>query len=289
MAKQTFGGDDDQGGAASGEQSKKRINLFKFASRPDMNIRDTFWAIIRVYAAKKDMKNDIKIFNSSRVPLMRIALTILGNPQSAYHGLSVNFTSLYSIMMMLDGGWKEEFREFIRTIYIEKKGQQAIATALRKLLAQKQYKDQITSYFKVMIGSLDDVESVLAYIHQIKDRELVESLKKEIMIIAKNDVGISQINAMNCVFLLKEQSEVQALLAQLLMHWDETTREHAAFLLRNTVNNDALKFAKSQVSVEANPKIKKMLEDIIKKNNASQKQKQQKPEGADDGINQNPS
>jgi hypothetical protein len=263
------------GDESGGELPKKRYDLEKYASRPDINIRDTFWAIMAAYATRKNMKNDIRIFSSSKVALMKIALSILKNPESAYYGLSLTFTVLYTLMMMLDGEWVEEFKEFLNIAYREKTGLNTIVRALKKLSANHEYVEQLIRYFRSMILSPEYVESALFYINEMKTRAIVEGMKKEIMIIARNDVDITQRNAMSCLSLIKDEQDVLTLLAQLLAHWDAETRKHAAILLKDAVSDDVLKIAKAQFDVENNLEVKKLLSRIIKRN---LKEKEQKDE-----------
>ncbi len=264
MPKYTHDAGDDKGGGK--EPVKKHLNLDKYSSGPDMNIRDSFWAIMAAYATKKNMKNEVKIFSHSKVALSRIAISILENPESAYRGLSPNFVSLYTLMMMLDGEWSDEFKEFLCKIYTENISYRKIVRALKKLLAQKDYREQIINYFRDMIYSPQCSEATLAYMSEIKDKPLVESMKKELIIIARNDIDLTQRNAMSCLFLLNDQPDVILLLSQLLVHWNELTREHAANLLKNTTDAAVLRIVKSQFEIENNPKIKKLLAKIIDKN-----------------------
>lgn len=265
MPKYTHGGGD--GGSDTGEPIKKRLILDKYSTGQDMNVRDILWNIMAAYATKKDMKNEIKKFSQSKTALSRIALSILENPESAYYGLSLNFVSLYSLMMMLDGGWNLEFREFLRSCYVDNTGYRKIIGALKKLLLNKEYREQITRYFKELVSLPEYAEGTLAYINEIKDKILVESMKKELIIIARNDIDSSQRNAMSCLFLLNDQQDTVVLISQLLTHWDELTREHAATLLRDSQDENALKIARSQFAIESNPKIKKLLGRIIEKRN----------------------
>lgn len=271
MPKYTHGG--DEGGGAGEDTPKKRLDLDRYTSRPDANIRDTFWAIMAAYATKKSMRSDIKIFQSSRIALTKIAFSVLGNPESAYYGLSLSFVVIYTLMMLLDGEWEREFIDFLTRCHTENVGRSRIASALRKLLANKEYRDQLIRYFKGMVSAPECAESALSYINEAHDVGLVDSLKREITIIARNDVDLSQRNAMSCLFLLKDQPDVLASLSQLLAHWDDVTREHAATLLKDTHNNDIVRIAKSQFMIEANPKIKKLLGRIIEENENPKKAK----------------
>lgn len=269
MPRYTHGGDDED--KSSEEPPKKPFSSDKFWTGPDMNIRDSFWAIMASYAAKKNMKSEIAIFSSSRTSLMKIALSVLTKPDTAYYDMSLSSVSLYSLMMFLDGKWENEFRNFLTSIYHEKVSYRRVVASLRKLLASEEYREQIISYLRSMISLPDHSESALSYIANIKDSALIENLKKELLIIARNDVEVSQRYAMSCLMLIKDQPEVIALISQLLIHWDELTRKHAANLLKDVVDPNVLKFAKSQVDLESNPKIKKLLQKIIEKNESKQK------------------
>lgn len=264
--KQTHGGDDDGSGSAPQEEPKKKISLSRFESQPDMNIRDAFWAIMAAYSSKGSMKQEIKKFDHSKTALVRIALGVLDNPESAYYGLSLNFTALYTLMMVLDGEWKEEFAELLSRSHADKTGVKSIAIALKKLQSNKEYREQLLEYLKATMLEPEHTECVLAYIAETKDKIFVEALKKEILIIAKTDVDMPQRYAMKCLSLIKDQSDVFAALAQLIMHWDEETRRYAAFVLKDAVDDTLYRMAKAQLGVETDEEIKKLLTKIIQKN-----------------------
>lgn len=263
MPEYTYGGGGDEGAA----ETKKLVDLKKYASKPDANIREIFWVIMAAYAMKKDMKNDIPLFKNSRTALMRIALSIFENPESAYYGLSLNFTALYTLMMILDGGWEDTFTEFIVKGYEEKKAPiTQVKVALKKLLANKNYRETLIGYMKNAAISPNNMDAALAYASEMEDGELVESMKKQLMIIARSHVEETQRDAMRCLSLLREQEDVKMLLITLLSHWDAETRKAAAGILKDFSDEQAVAAAKKRLAEETDPYVKKLLTRIIGKN-----------------------
>lgn len=262
MPEYTYDDGDEEGAA---EEAKKRINLRKYASTPDANIRDVFWSIMAAYTMKKDMKNEIKQFNNSRSALMQIALSVLKNPESAYYGLSLNFIGLYTLMMALDGEWGDVFRGLLMKSYADNgKPIGPIKNALKKLFTNKNYNEKIVRYMKRMILSSDSIGPLLAYVKEMKERQLVVVLKSELMIIARSHVGEIQRDAMDCLALIKDD-DARMVLISLLSHWDEETKKKAADILDDVDDERAIAAAKRQLAVESNPQIKKLLSRLAEK------------------------
>ena len=50
MPKETFGGDDDE---EVPQEETKKLNLSKYSTGPDLNIKDIFWEVITSYSEGK--------------------------------------------------------------------------------------------------------------------------------------------------------------------------------------------------------------------------------------------
>ena len=116
MPKEAFGGDDD----SESPPEKKKLSLDKFNLSPDVNIRDLFWSIMGSYAATKKPGVDLNTLDNDSFVLMRVALSVLSTQQTENYGLSPRFVSMYSVMMMLDGGWDPALGEFLEQASEEK-------------------------------------------------------------------------------------------------------------------------------------------------------------------------
>lgn len=265
---QAFGGDDDSSGQLPPEQPKK-LDLKRYASKPDANIRDVFWEIMASYAAKKPpTREDFKPFESERHGLVKIALTVIEKPESAaYYGINKSSVARFTFMMTIDAVWDDTFDEFIVSSYDkEKEADRTIIGALNKLYEVENYKEYVKEAFKLMVKEHSTLESVLAYIRAMKNRDLTLHLKKELLIIAKGDVELNQYNAMMALALIKnEDEEAKGALITLLMHWDEETRKVAAMIFKDDEDPKLIDAAKRQIMVESNEEVKKLLAKLTKK------------------------
>ncbi len=262
MAKQAFGGDDDSSGQQQPQQTKKPV-LAKFASKPDMNIRDLFWEILANYAMKKPLtKEELKALAHERIALVRIALSVLENPQSAYFGLGRNTTALYSLMLILDGEWEDAFEEMIIGSYEEDgKPSTTLVTGLNKICEDGKYREKIKEIFRKMMRDHNKVSAVLAYLSKINSKDILLALKKEIMIIAKSDIEQNQYYAMLTLAKIMDE-EAKNVLMSLMNHWDVETRRTAVDLLKNDKDPRVISLAKRQLAIENDPQIKKVLAKI---------------------------
>ena len=260
QSKQAFGGDDDSSNQPQSEPVKK-LDLKKYASKPDMNIRDLFWDILASYAAKKPpAKEELKALAHERMALMRIALSVLANPQSAYFGLSRNLTALYSMMLMLDASWEDAFEEFIIKSYEEEQEPAAtVLSAIDRLCKITEYKENLKLIFKKMSKDHQKIEALFSYLAKTEENELISALKKEIMIIAKSDIEQNQHYAMIALSKIMDL-DVKNTLIGLIGHWDPETRKVAIELLKKEKDPNVIIAAKRQLGVENEPSIKKMLE-----------------------------
>lgn len=267
MPEQAFGGDDDSGAQQPQQQPVKKLDLKKYASQPDVNIRDLFWKIIENYADKKTFtKEELGLLMHERMALLRIILSILKNQKHAYLPLSVKSAVMYSITLFLDANWQDVFEEFIVKSYGENnKPIQQVLIAFEDIYKKDNYKDQISEYFRKMIRNRDMIEAVLAYLAKVKIKDLLENLKKELLIIARSDIEKNQYYAMYALAKIIESNDVKSVLNSLISHWDTETRRVAIEILKNDNDTALIEIAKRQSAIENDPQIKKALEKIIKK------------------------
>jgi len=263
MPEQTFGGDDTGGQV---ENKKKLGGLSKFGLTPDTNIRDVFWKIMASYAATKKPGVDLKELEADRFALMRAALSILMSPHIDNYGLSPRFIANYSLLMMLEGGWEDCISEFLQKAY-EGKGdvRKNVALSLRKVAESEQYKAWIREYFKALLRDPSMNPMALAYIADIGDMELIASVKAELMIIARGDIGQNQLDAIEAISNLKEDPDIKKSLIIILSHWDVEARRAAAMALKKFKKDDDIREAAARRLVnETEEDIKKMLKVIAK-------------------------
>jgi len=257
------GGDDD----IVDDILPPKLKLTKFASKPDVNLRDVFWEIMGLYATKKEIPRElIERHKNSRMGLIRISVSTIVNPEGAYYGLSVNFTALYTLMLLLDEDWEDAFMEFLSESYEVKKVARApIVLAINKLSENSKYKDKLLKYLSRMIRDRYLTECTTAYVSDLSNKEFIQSLKKELLIIAKSDIEQNQYNAINALTAIKDDEIVQTTLISLLNHWDEEARKMAAMILSENINDKIVRAAQMRERIETNEEIKKILLRIMKK------------------------
>ncbi|MBU0590921.1 HEAT repeat domain-containing protein [Candidatus Micrarchaeota archaeon] len=258
MPEQTFGGDDDSSGG--GEEIRKKVDLSKYGLAPDTNIRDVFWKIMGAYAATKKPGVDLNSLEHEKFSLMRVAISVLSRPHNEHYGLSPRFIVMYSLMMMLDGKWMDAFSEFLSIGLDDKIGiTKDIVFSIKKLSATEPYEQDINNYFGQMIRARDTVSIALPYINEMKNQDIVKVMKKELIILARGDIGENQINAINSLELIKEDEDVKKSMIILLSHWDAEARLAAANVLATMKSNDIKDAATKRVDKESNEEVKKIL------------------------------
>lgn len=264
MPKESFSGGDDKGGAMP--PPKKKLVLDKFGLPPDVNIRDIFWKIMASYAATKKPGVDLSKMNHEIVALLRVALTVLSNQSSEHYGLSPRFVVHYTMMMIVDGGWDNAFVDFL-LLSSDQKGdvKREITNGLNKMITQERYGQEVTKYFTTMLRRRDSAGIALEYIAALKNVELVKVLKKELVIMARGDIGENQFNAIKAISLIKEDDEVKKSLIVLLSHWDVQTRKEAADILKSMVGDSEIKTAaEKRLLYENDDEIKAVLAKLAK-------------------------
>jgi hypothetical protein len=264
MPEQTFGGDDEGGGGT--EAPRKKIPLSKFGLSPDINIRDVFWKIMASYAATKKPGIELSTLENDRFALMRAALSVLSSPHGEQYGLAPRFIAAYTLMMLLDGGWKDALAEFLGR-GMEEGGAvtEIIAAALDKLAANEEHKELLGGCLSAMIRDKDGNAVAVAYLAAMKDAAFASRMKKELIIIARGDIGQNQLNAISIISRMKDDREVKDALVVLLTHWDDGARLAAAEALAKMDGDPEVKAAaKKRLAAETEPEIKKILERIAK-------------------------
>lgn len=262
MPKEAFGGD-DSGGAAPEKQ--KKMGLSKFGLSPDANIRDVFWKILGGYAAAKKPGVELSTLGNDRFALMRAAVSVLSSQHGEQYGLSPKFIALYSLMMMVDGGWDDALAEYLETACEKKLGiKEDVIAGMRRLAGQEKYGKAIGECLSHMVRGRDTGAVALEYIPEVGSRDLVSALRKELMIIARGDIGQNQLNAIKAITLIREDEDARKSLIILLSHWDAHARMAAAeALLAIADNPDVKEAAAKRLPMERDEEIINLLKRII--------------------------
>lgn len=261
MPKEAFGGDDDSSGAP---EEKKKMGLARFNLAPDVNMRDEFWRIMGSYAATKKPGVELSAHAHDRFALMRIALSVLESQHSEDYGMPPKFLATYALMMMLDGGWKDALIEFLLRGRESRANLKAdIAYAIRRIVAQEDHRERMTEYLSSMLRGKESGGDAVAYIAEAGSEELARPMKKELLIIARGDIGENQLNAMKAISLIKDDPEVKKSLVVLLSHWDGIARLAAAELLLGFIEDKEVRSAaEKRLESESDPDIREVLKKI---------------------------
>lgn len=262
MPEQTFGGDDEGRG---GTEPKKKISLSKFGLSPDVNIRDVFWKIMASYAATKKPGTGLSTLENDRFALMRAALSVLSSPHGEQYGLAPRFIATYTLMMLLDGGWKDALAEFLERGLEDSETAEVIASSLERLASNEEHREALGGQFTAMIRGSSSNAVAVAYLALMKDAGFAGRMKKELMIIARGDIGRNQMNAIGIISRIKDDADVKKTLVALLFHWDSDARLAAAEALAPMAGDQEVKAAaKRRLAEEIEPEIKRALERITK-------------------------
>lgn len=261
MPKEAFGGD-DSGGEGGGE--KKRAGLSRFGLEPDTNIRDVFWKVMSSYAAAK--KPELSTLEHDRFSLMHAALSVLSGKQDRHYDLTPSDIAAYSVMMMVDGGWKDTLGSFLSEGAEEQTLRKELVQALKRLGSDERYGQAVAETLAAMLRKQDSSGAALSYIADMDDVAIVKSLRKELIIITRGGIGDDQMNAMKAVRLLKDDEDVKTAFIVLLSHWDAQTRLAAAETLGTMAKDSIVRAAVAKrIPLENDVRVKSTLEKIIKK------------------------
>lgn len=264
MAKQTFGGDDDT--EYVDEEEKKKPKLSKFELEPDYNIRDMLWKILGSYAATKTPGIDLSKMTEHRFALEKSAVSVLEGRRSHFYGLSPQFVSRYSIMMFVDGGWNDAFIAFICDAKEGKGGiWKPVVQALKNLLSKEKYGGEITEILRIAIRDAKIYPCILFYLPKLKDKRLVEKVRRELNIYARGEMEENQMNALDAISLLEGDEEVKKIMLALLRHWDVKVRKKAAEKLKGMkLEHRDIELIKARAEAEPDKDIKNILNRKVK-------------------------
>lgn len=264
MAKQTFGGDDDTEYVA--DEEKKKLKLSKFELGPDYNIRDMLWKILGSYAATKTPGTELSKLTEHRFALEKAAVSVLEGRRSQFYGLSPQFVARYGIMMFLDGGWNDAFLSFICDAKESRmESWKPVVHALKSLLSSEKYRGKISEIFGNEIRNSKTYPCILFYLPKLKDRRLVEAMRREVGIFARGEMEENQMNALDAISLLKGDEEVKKIMLALLRHWDVKVRKTAAEKLKDIkINADDVEIIKNRIEAEPDKDIKNILNRKVK-------------------------
>ena len=165
----------------------------------------------------------------------------------------------YSIMMFLDAGWEDIFVEFLEECKPRLK--KFVVSALRILSKDKEYGIKVVEYLRAMLRFRENSEIALVYLGDLDDEKTSEQLKKELIILARGDIGENQMNAIFALSVLDDSDTIKTMIS-LLSHWDEGARLAAAQVLVDKQNEEIIAAAKQRLKEETNSEIQEVLRKI---------------------------
>ncbi len=257
------GGDDDSSDSAP--EAPKKLDLRRFINKPDLNIRDLFWTIMLAYSTNENVKESLKNFQGQRMSLLRVAVSVIQSPERYLtEEIELNDVANYTLRMTLDEGWIDVFMALLSNTYNMKDGVAfPIVIAMKRLCAEKEYLSRIVEYSKEIILNDTETETMLAYLAEVSEPKLTESLKKELIILASEGLDQVQHYAMFALKPLLKDEAVQNTMIKLMDSWDDETRRIAAKLLCDVKNEKIISAAKKQIELEDNEETKELLNKIV--------------------------
>lgn len=262
---QVFGGDDT--GSTPPAQERKKPDLKKYINKPDLNIRDLFWTIMEAYKKKEDVRDQLKNFYGQRISLLRIAITVATEKKNYQFHISQNNVATYMLRIILDEKWEDVFLQFLESTYDLRKGiQLPFIVGMTNVFEDPDYKPTIIEYLRKNLREAVDLEATLAYISSISNKELSSELKKELLIIATQDIDENQHYALSALSNIVDDESVRKPLLKLIGDWDEQTRKIVVEIMKDVKDEALLTEAKKFIESESNPFIKSSMKKIIENN-----------------------
>lgn len=256
MPKETFGGDDDE--EAAPKEEAKKPNLSRYSTGPDLNIKNIFWQIMDSYSEGKGPGTDLQGLSMDRFAIVRSAISALSRPSPLHSGLDAGHIARYSIMLFLDAGWDDVLVEFLEEC--RPRLRKAVVDGLEAVSRENEYSGRLVASFRAMLRYRENSEIALVYLGAMQDSRMSGELRKELIILARGDIGQNQLNAIWALSSLDDDDTEKTMLA-LLSHWDDSARLAAAQVLLSKPSEEAALAARGRLKSETNEEVL----DILKK------------------------
>lgn len=260
--KQEHGGGDDI--EYDDEAVEKPIKLDKYLHASDFNITDIFERIVKAYQRGEDPKKLLEKIKYERMSLMRAGIRAM--QRGLIHlKISKKMIAFYLARIILDQDWKIVFNNLIRESY-DGKTKHPLCLVVGMNKSYSKYKEKFTLWISDLVVDLNN-EEVLSLVHEMHNKELVASLKKHLILIARDDVGKNKDNAINAlVNIAKDDPDIIRLLALILKRPDEEAHGFVlyALLTKGKVKNPRLIEEITKLdSRTKNPHIKNLIKRLL--------------------------
>jgi hypothetical protein len=169
-------------------------------------------------------------------------------------------------MMFLDGGWDDAFTSFICDAKESRmESWKPVVQALKSLLSAEKYRERINGIFSSEIRNSKIYPCMLFYLPKLKDRKLVEAVRREVSIFARGEMEENQMNALDAISLLEGDAEAKNIMVSLLRHWDVNVRRKAAEKLKDMkIEARDVELIKNRIEAEPDKDIKNILNRKVK-------------------------
>ncbi|MCK4319666.1 HEAT repeat domain-containing protein [Candidatus Micrarchaeota archaeon] len=237
----------------SEDGGKPRMEKYKKSF--DLNPRDLFW---------KAMEGEEKGVEQLEHLIANLTITIINERQENYPVKITKTRLMKRVLEVIERmDWEEQFFRLLSESYDPpNKVEPHLLANLPKFLER----ERIYNWIKENIGDEKYAEGVLAYLSHMKDEEIAEKLKEELMETAKTEIGRIQIFTLETLsVLLEKDEEVKKVFVDLMDDWDPATRKKAIELIAEMKKGDekAVEKAREIMEYENIPYLKELLNKII--------------------------
>ncbi|MDD5023314.1 MAG: hypothetical protein PHU63_04045, partial [Candidatus ainarchaeum sp.] len=241
----------------------EKIKLDKYLNVSDTNISDLFDKIIEGYRTGKDISKLLEKVKHERMALLRAGIRAI-NQGAPYFKISKSQMAYYLLKMIFDQDWKMVFKNLLIELYNEKTNYPIHFVAGVSRI-YREYTDKANEWIEELIGNMDN-EEIVSLISEMNNEELVLKLKRQIMFIARDDVGKNKSNAISALSSIWNDEDVIKLLIVLLKRKDEETQNQIlnALILKGKISNQNLfEQIKEIEKTTANPYIRNLAKRLI--------------------------
>lgn len=240
------------------------VKMSKHKLSSDANPREIFWAMVEAYRANEGFAELVKKYAGIREALVNIGCSVLQEHPKA-HRMKVPKATLAKCLfsMIVVGQWGDVLERALSNLYERKKGPH-----LKMMMAFgdafENNKELVGGWLKGILGEERPPESVLAYISEVGDKELVEYLRGELLNIARTEINEPQVFAMEgLAMLLPEDEDAVKLFVDMMDDWDLETKRVALETLKAHNISAAAQKAVGLYPYEPDEMFKMALEHII--------------------------
>lgn len=219
--KQEHGGGDDVDKEAPLQE--KKIKLDKYLIGSDYSIVDFLEKLLVGCRRKQDLKEEIEKIKHERMTLLRMGIKMI-EEGAPYLDMKRNEIAYCLLKIILDQEWKPLFKMLIMETYNRKtKHPLSLLVALNQIYGEK--KEIMDNYLAEFIGDIDN-EEALAIVSELHNPELSRSLKKYLILIARDDIGKNKEYAIHTLAIILDDEDVIKLFKYIIKSFNEEGKSY---------------------------------------------------------------